>query len=86
MDEGDAVVAGETLLAVIQPRDPELLDARTIAQAEAQVAAVVNGRLIPAEGIETRALLYAPDGTPLAMAARPEDDRWKVVRGFRFEG
>jgi HlyD family secretion protein len=39
MDPGDAVVAGKTLLATIQPRDPELLDARTIAQSEAQVQA-----------------------------------------------
>lgn len=39
MDPGDTVAAGETLLAVIQPRDPELLDARTIAQTEARVAA-----------------------------------------------
>ncbi len=39
MDPGDEVKAGETLLTVIEPRDPELLDARTIAQAEARVKA-----------------------------------------------
>lgn len=39
MDPGDTVHSGETLLAVIQPRDPDLLDARAIAQAEARVAA-----------------------------------------------
>lgn len=39
MDPGDEVVAGDTLLATIEPRDPDLLDARTIAQAEAQVKA-----------------------------------------------
>lgn len=39
MDPGDPVVAGETLLATIEPRDPELLDARAIAQAEARVRA-----------------------------------------------
>lgn len=39
MDPGDAVKAGKTLLATIQPRDPELLDARTIAQSEARVGA-----------------------------------------------
>jgi HlyD family secretion protein len=39
MDPGDDVVAGNTLLATIQPRDPELLDARSIAQAEARVNA-----------------------------------------------
>jgi HlyD family secretion protein len=39
MDPGDEVTAEETLLATIEPRDPELLDARTIAQAEARVKA-----------------------------------------------
>lgn len=39
MDPGDEVVAGDTMLATIEPRDPELLDARTIAQAEARVKA-----------------------------------------------
>jgi len=39
MDPGDMVLAGKTLLTVIEPRDPELLDARTIAQAEARVKA-----------------------------------------------
>jgi HlyD family secretion protein len=34
---GDPVVAGNTLLATIEPRDPDLLDARTVAQAEARV-------------------------------------------------
>jgi HlyD family secretion protein len=39
MDPGDPVQAGDTLLATIEPRDPELLDARAIAQAEARVSA-----------------------------------------------
>ncbi|TWU29612.1 efflux RND transporter periplasmic adaptor subunit [Bythopirellula polymerisocia] len=39
MDPGDEVRAGDTLLANIEPRDPELLDARTVAQAEARVKA-----------------------------------------------
>ena len=39
MDPGDPVVAGKTLLTTIEPRDPELLDARTVAQAEARVKA-----------------------------------------------
>src|SRR3954468_13204379 len=39
MRPGDEVEAGKTLLTTIEPRDPELLDARTIAQAEAQVRA-----------------------------------------------
>jgi HlyD family secretion protein len=39
LDPGDEVVAGKTLLASIEPRDPELLDARAVLQAEANVRA-----------------------------------------------
>jgi HlyD family secretion protein len=39
LDPGDTVVAGKTLLTMIEPRDPELLDARSVAQAEARVHA-----------------------------------------------
>ncbi|HEY4233087.1 MAG TPA: HlyD family efflux transporter periplasmic adaptor subunit [Lacipirellulaceae bacterium] len=37
MDAGDPVIASKTLLATIEPRDPDLLDARAVAQAEARV-------------------------------------------------
>lgn len=39
LDPGDEVDAGETLVASIEPRDPELLDARSLLQAEANVKA-----------------------------------------------
>ena len=39
MEPGDTVEAGKTLLATVVPRDPELLDARAVAQAEARVKA-----------------------------------------------
>lgn len=39
LDPGDKVDAGETLVASIEPRDPELLDARSLLQAEANVKA-----------------------------------------------
>jgi HlyD family secretion protein len=39
MRAGDDVEAGKTLLTTIEPRDPELLDTRSIAQAEARVKA-----------------------------------------------
>ncbi len=39
MEAGDPVVAGKTLLATIEPRDPDLLDARAVAQSEARVKA-----------------------------------------------
>ncbi len=37
LDPGDSVVAGETLLTSIEPTDPALLDARSLAEAEARV-------------------------------------------------
>lgn len=37
LDPGDKVIAGETLLAGIEPTDPSLLDIRALAQAEARV-------------------------------------------------
>lgn len=37
VEVGDSVVAGETVVAVIQPAEPAILDARTRAQAEAAV-------------------------------------------------
>lgn len=39
LDPGDPVESGQTVLAVVEPRDPELLDARAVAQAEARVSA-----------------------------------------------
>lgn len=39
LDPGDPVIRGKTLLAQIQPHEPDLLDARTLAQAEAKVRA-----------------------------------------------
>ena len=39
LDPGDAVSACETLLATVEPNQPELLDARAVAQAEAKVKA-----------------------------------------------
>jgi HlyD family secretion protein len=39
LDSGDPITVDETLLAVIEPGDPELLDAREVAQAEARVKA-----------------------------------------------
>ena len=39
MKPGDTVRRGDSLLATIQPRDPELLDARELASSEARVKA-----------------------------------------------
>lgn len=42
-DVGDSVVAGQTVLARMQPTDPSLLDPRAVAQAEARVKAAERG-------------------------------------------
>ena len=39
LDPGDRVQAGRTVLAVIEPKDPDLLDLRAAAEAQARVAA-----------------------------------------------
>lgn len=49
---GDPVEAGKTLLAVIEPSDPALLDARTVAQAEAQVKAAEAAQAQAAANLE----------------------------------
>jgi HlyD family secretion protein len=50
LDPGDPVQRGGTLLAIIEPREPEILDARALAQAEARVGAAeaVWNRVEPA--------------------------------------
>ena len=49
---GDEVVAGETLLATIQPSNPELLDARARQQAEARVKASEASLQLAAANLE----------------------------------
>ncbi len=41
---GDPVTAGQTVLAVVDPTDPSLLDARAVAEAEARVRAAAAAR------------------------------------------
>ncbi|MGP1394400.1 MAG: efflux RND transporter periplasmic adaptor subunit [Inquilinaceae bacterium] len=58
VDPGDRVVAGETIVARIEPIDPAFLDARTVAQARADVdAAEAAMTLAEAELGEARAAL-----------------------------
>ncbi|MDH3645659.1 MAG: HlyD family efflux transporter periplasmic adaptor subunit [Gammaproteobacteria bacterium] len=49
---GDAVVAGETVLARIEPGDPSLLDPRSEAQAKAAVLAAESARTLAAAQVE----------------------------------
>ncbi len=42
---GDQVISGKTVLAVIEPSDPSLLDARMLAESEARVNAALAGQM-----------------------------------------
>lgn len=68
MDPGDTVTASETLLATIEPRDPELLDARAIAQAEARVSAADASLKKTEPMLETARLEQANAETELQRA------------------
>jgi HlyD family secretion protein len=55
LEPGDRVEAGKTLLATIQPVDPELLDERTLLEAEARVrAATAAGEQAKSRIVEAR--------------------------------
>jgi HlyD family secretion protein len=55
---GDAVAAGRTRLAVIEPADPALLDVRARAQAEARVEAAAAARAQAASDVEKARALH----------------------------
>ena len=75
VEVGDQVIAGETVVAVIQPADPALMDARTRAQAE---AAIVEAQA--AVGVAQSNLQQSESA--LAHAARElERSRALVERG-----
>lgn len=58
MEEGDTVIAGETVVAQIEPIDPDLLDARSEIEAQAAAAAAAAGlALAEAELAQARAEL-----------------------------
>lgn len=64
LEVGDHVVAGETVVAVIRPADPALMDARSRAQAEAAVAlALAETELAHAETQLERGQALAERGT-----------------------
>ena len=75
MDPGDAVVSGISLLATIEPSDPELLDARALAEAEARVKATEASlqRTAPALEQARAALEFAE--TELARVLRLDEKR-----------
>ena len=58
LDPGDAVEAGRTVLAVIEPQDPALLDARTRAEALARVRAAEATAMQAQAGTETALARY----------------------------
>ena len=63
---GDAVRAGETVVAVIEPSDPSLLDARSQAEAEAVAAAEA-----PVDGREEHPVAFPP-ARQVGRHERPE--------------
>jgi HlyD family secretion protein len=70
MDPGDEVVRDETLLATIEPRDPDLLDARAIAQAEARVKTAEASLLRAAPILEEMRIAQANAESDMARARR----------------
>ncbi|MEX2171612.1 MAG: HlyD family efflux transporter periplasmic adaptor subunit [Pirellulales bacterium] len=73
MDPGDEVFRDETLLATIEPRDPELLDARAIAQAEARVKTAEASRLRAAPILEEARISQANAEAELARSRRARE-------------
>jgi HlyD family secretion protein len=92
MDPGDEVEAGETLLATIEPRDPDLLDDRAIAQAEARVkgaaaALLKMGPLLEEAQVvreytenELQRVRDARRSNPLAVSASEVDNKLLAFR------
>ncbi|CAE7544950.1 yknX, partial [Symbiodinium sp. CCMP2456] len=69
LDPGDTVEADKTVLTVLEPRDPELLDARTLAQTEARVHAAQA--LLAKTAIEIeRAMIEADNAESEMMRVR----------------
>jgi HlyD family secretion protein len=73
MEAGDPADAGKTLLATIEPRDPELLDARTIAQSEARVKAAAAALQKMEPVMEQVRAAQAYDEAELARARQAGD-------------
>ena len=53
-EPGDQVVAGKTIVAIMEPADPSLLDARSLAQAEARISAADANLEISIASLEQR--------------------------------
>jgi HlyD family secretion protein len=70
LDVGDPVEAGETVLARIQPTDPELLDPRAVAQAQARVKSA-QARLAQAQTqLDKATVSYEYEESEFARASR----------------
>ena len=80
MDPGDLVTRDESVLATIEPRDPELLDARTIAQSEARVLGAEAG-LRQVETTLQEAIIDQEDAERDLARLRPLVESGTVTRG-----
>ena len=74
LDPGDAVVAGETVVAIIEPADPDLLNPRAIAQAEARVRAGEAAAQRARAMLEAARTAYDLAETELARLANAQQD------------
>lgn len=70
---GDSVFAGKTVLAVLQPSDPSLLDARALAEAEARVRATEAAQKQARAKLETAKTQYE-------LAQREHDRAKELLR------
>jgi HlyD family secretion protein len=70
LDPGDEVTSGKTLLTMIEPRDPELLDARSVAQAEARVKAAEAALRQAEPALEQARALQSRDEAELARVRK----------------
>ena len=84
-DISEAVPLAEVDATSVRPLTDAAPDLVRVTVPPEAVAEVRNGRLIRAEEPGERAILLAPDGEPLALVERTENDHWRIFRGFRFE-
>lgn len=85
MDPGDEVIGDSTLLATIEPRDPELLDARSIAQAEARVKTAEASLLRAAPILEEARIAQSNAEAELGRARRARAGRPPAITQSQLE-
>lgn len=75
MSVRDPLVAGKTLIAAVEPTDPELLDARVLTQAEARVQAAEAARQLALAQVERTRANYDLAESELGRAGRLRENK-----------